>query len=170
MATTSGLPATHQGSQGMPETSPAPFRYRIDPASYQTQGRSLTLLLQERMCEESRARLGEPVEKRVPVEDTKTRRVKFEKRTTLSGADPIAEIAECCSKTPAYRDSQLPLKEVLYRLLLAGDNKPKSTQELYEEVVEWVGYGDGRVINPGVLQRLLEHDDYYGFAAVPGES
>ena len=146
-----------------------PPSYRIDPAWYEQQGRSLSLLLTQRMCKDSLAKLGERREVRVPVEEPSTQRVRFKRKTSTFGDDPLAIIQECCSKTDDYRDPRLPIKELLCRLLLAGGNRPQTVEELYEGLKAWVGIGDTRVIFPEVIQRLMERDDYYGFAQVPEE-
>ena len=145
-------------------------RYHIDPARFEQQGRSFSFMVRKHMCPESVAKVGQQVEVRVPVEDPRTKRVKFETRRARYGDDPVAVIEECCSKTAQYRNPELPLKEVLNRLLLADGNRPKTVLELYEEVVEWIGRGGGRVITPAVVQRLLGQDDIYGFAAIPQEN
>jgi len=78
-----------------------PPSYRIDPAWYEQQGRSLSLLLTQRMCKDSLAKLGERREVRVPVEEPSTQRVRFKRKTSTFGDDPLAIIQECCSKTDA---------------------------------------------------------------------
>lgn len=139
-------------------------RYHIDPERYAAQGRSFAFMVKERMCKESKAQLGRPVEVRQPVRDPGTKKVRFELRTGTFGEDPVAVIAECCSKTPEFKHPDLPLKEIMSRILLAVGNQPRSVMELYEETLDWVGRADGRVINPEVILRLLASDEYYGFA------
>lgn len=144
-------------------------KFCIDPGLYATQGRSFAFMVKQLMCRDSRAQLGKPSEARKPVQDSKSRRVRFETTPRAYGDDPVAVIAECCSKLPEYREGDLPLKEILNRILLAGGNAPRSVMEIYQETLDWVGRGDGRVINPGVILRLLESDEYYGFTRVPGD-
>jgi len=140
--------------------------YRIDPTAYEKQGRSFLFALQQRMSAESLKKLGEEDEKQVPVEDAKSGRVRFRRQKADVSNDPIALIEEFCSKTPAYNDSRLPLKEILFRILLAGGNQPKSLAQVYQEVRAWVSISDTRVITPEALSRIMEHDDYYGFSRV----
>ena len=144
-------------------------RYRIDPERYTAMGRSFTFMVREHMCKESRSQLGKPVEIRQPVKDPGSKKVRFELRTGTFGEDPVAVVAECCSRTPEFKNPDLPVKEIISRILLAAGNEPRSVMELYEEALDWVGRADGRVINPATILRLLDSDEYYGFApAVDG--
>ena len=132
-------------SSGTVPGSPLP-RYRVDLERYERQGRSLVGFLRERMCAESRAKLGQAEESRVPVPEPRGKAVRFTRRPGRYGEDPAAVIHECCSKKPEFRNPRLPLKEVLYRLLLMDGNRPKTAEELRAETSEWVGfdYGGGR--------------------------
>ncbi|MBI2888165.1 MAG: hypothetical protein HYY02_13305 [Chloroflexi bacterium] len=149
------------------ETEAMPPRYHIQLSLFEAQGRSFAYLARQRMCPQSLARLGEEVEVRVPVAQPRSRKVTFQSKAARYGDDPIAVIQECCAKTSEYRERQLGLKEILFRLLLADGNRPKTAEELYGEVMEWVSFSDGRVITPQAIQRLLERDDFYCFAPVP---
>ena len=158
------------GENTEPETEVEPARYHIQLSQFQDQGRSFSFMARQRMCKQSLAKLGEEVEQRIPVDVPKTKKVRFETRTSRYGDDPIAVIQECCSQTSNYRAPQLPIKEVLFRILLAGGNQPATAEELCNGVLEWVGFSDGRVITPENIQRLLDRDDYYGFARVADDN
>lgn len=168
MATSASPDAMAPGAPDQSEAKPP--RYHLRLSQFEAQGRSFAYLARQRMCSQSQARLGEEVEVRVPVARPRSRQVTFESKTARYGDDPIAVIQECCAKTSEYRDRQLGLKEVLFRLLLADGNRPKTAEELYSEVMEWVSFSDGRVITPQTIQRLLERDDFYCFAPVPEEA
>ena len=157
------------GESTQPETEAEPASYHIQLSQFQDQGRSFSFLMRQRMCKQSLAKLGEEIEQRIPVEDAKTKKVRFETRTSRYGDDPIAVIQECCSQTSHFRAPQLPLKEILFRILLAGGNQPKTAEKICNEVLEWIGFSDGRVITPESIQRLLERDDYYGFVRVASD-
>ena len=139
-------------------------KYYVDPSVYDRTGRSFAFAVRSKMCAESRAKIGEMVETRVPVKDGKSKRVKFNTQEMRYGDDPIAVIQECCSLTASYRNTELPLKEILFRILLADGNEPKSIMELYQEAQDWVGRSDGRLINPRVIHSILDEDAHYGFA------
>ena len=145
-------------------------QFCIDPEVYTSQGRSFTFMVKQLMCRESRQQVGQPSAARKPVQDNKSRKVRFEARSSPLADDPVAVLAECCSKLPEYRTGDLPLKEIVNRILLAGGNEPRSVMEIYQETIDWVGRGDGRAINPGVILRLLETDAYYGFTRAATES
>lgn len=163
MADTSGDPEEALATQDGPAEAVLHRWWWIDPDQYQADGRSFVAVLMERMCSKSRAEWGEVREARVPVEEAGGG-VRFETRASRVGDHPEAEIASCCSRTPEYRDPQLPLKEMLFRVLLAGGNRPRSLEDLHEEVLAWTGIGDGRVITERVIHRLMERDAYYSFA------
>ena len=97
-------------------------RYRIDPERYTAMGRSFTFMVREHMCKESRSQLGKPVEIRQPVKDPGSKKVRFELRTGTFGEDPVAVVAECCSRTPEFKNPDLPVKEIISRILLAAGN------------------------------------------------
>lgn len=149
-------------------------RYRIDPEVQEQQGRSFLFMVQQRMGAESASRapsgasrnLSEQRETQAPEEEPETGRVRFRRQRTGGGNEQASLIKEYRANLPSYNDPRLPVKEILFRLLLAGGNEPKSVSQLHDEMRDWVGIGDSRALSPAALVRLLEHDDYYGFARV----
>ena len=141
-------------------------RYRIDPSVQENGGRSFLFMLKQRMSPESLKRLGEQPEKQVPVEDGASGRVRFRRQKSDTTNDPISLIQQYSANTPNYNDPRLPLKEVLFRILLARGNEPKTVAQLYQDVKDWVGIGDTRAISHRSIARILEYDDFYGFFRV----
>ena len=135
--------------------------YRIDTSWYERQGRSLRFMLQERMCDDSRerAKLQTAISAAPATEGRRSSR----KSGLVSVEDYIEEIRECCSNEPGFKRGGT-LGEVLFRILLAGGNKPRTSLELCESMQEWVGGNDGRAMTPSVVERLLATDAFYGFA------
>jgi hypothetical protein len=143
---------------------PAQTRYFIDFDSYPQKNRSRDVLLRDRMCEESRSRLGEQVRTRGAVAEAEGGKVKFNTKGGRYGEDPIALIKECCAGKPEYRDPRLPLKEVIFRLLLANGNVPMTVEELRAAASEWTGFEYGGGITSEAVLQIMEVDALYGFA------
>lgn len=136
--------------------------YVIDPTWYERAGLSWDLALKDRLCNDARS--GDaPNETRRAVRGAGTG-VRFQRQAGKDySSDPIAAIKDLCADSADYRDAALPLKEIVFRLLLAGGNEPATVLSLYDGVMEWVKGGDGRVITPEVVQRVLSTDRDYGF-------
>ncbi len=86
-------------------------------------------------------------------------------------ADPgpyIGRIASHCADTSDYLLPDTPLKEAIFRELLAGGNKPRTAEDISEALSRrWAMATYPRDISPEVIGRLLEHGQGYGIAAVP---
>jgi len=137
--------------------------YAIDPTWYERAGLSWDLALKDRLCADARS--GDaPSGTRRAVRGSGGG-VRFHRQAGKDySSDPIAAIKDLCADAADYRDPALPLKEIVFRLLLAGGNQPATVLSLYDSVMEWVKGGDGRVITPEVVQRILSNDRDYGFS------
>lgn len=141
-------------------------RYYIDPDWHQRKSRSFRVLLETRLCAGCQDRLGTEVEERVTTVRKKGAVVQ-EARMSPFPSNPIAQIRDCCSKTKDYVRPNMPLREAIFRVILANGNQPLDLEEICQQL-EWMGYGErARFISPATIQRLLETDDFYGFAAAP---
>ena len=81
-------------------------------------------------------------------------------------AEAIVRIAEECSTTPDYLLPDTPLREAVFRVILAGGNEPRSAEEISETLaVQWSS-NPSRDISPKVIARLLDHGRSYCIAAV----
>jgi len=79
----------------------------------------------------------------------------------ISAADLLTNIRDCCSKTPAFLTTRLPILESVFRLFLANGNQPLSLEEIGKQLRDWRGADTYRT-SVEVLSRLLSHDQYYG--------
>ena len=88
-------------------------------------------------------------------------------------ADPqpyIDRIVEQCADTPDYLLPDTPLKEAVFRELLAGGNRPRTAKDISESLsARWAMATYPRDISPEVLGRLLGNSQGYGIIAVPEE-
>ena len=88
-------------------------------------------------------------------------------------ADPaelLAEIAEYAGEDENFIDSGMPIQEIVFRTLLARSNEPTSLTDLHHELTErWSTPVRPISVSLGSLGRIMDSDDYYGFARVEGE-
>lgn len=84
-------------------------------------------------------------------------------RSRLSEADQyIRLISEHCKNTEGYLTPNRPLKESIFRLILAQRNRPITPSEISVSLSkEWALTPFPRDLAPVVIQRLLESSDYY---------
>ena len=141
-------------------------RYRIEPIWYERAGVSWDFVVKQRIPTDALAARELAVEARRPARSEAGKGVRFARQAKAASNDPVALIQELAPESTTYRDAGLPLKEIVFRILLAGGNQPMSVQQLYDEVMAWVRGGDGRVITPEVLHRTLAADQDYGFLLV----
>lgn len=83
----------------------------------------------------------------------------------------IDEIAEYCADGEGFIDSNMPLQEIIFRILLSHRNQPMSVRALHYQLTErWATPVKPMNISQAGLHRILEADTYYGFAAVASET
>jgi hypothetical protein len=120
-------------------TDQANQHWSIDLDWFQSNNRSFLALAQRCLCPKCREQLKEE----------------------MSATDLLANIKDCCSKTPDFFTVELPILESIFRLFLANGNKPLDVEELSKQLGKW-HRGDTPRTSPKVLTRLLESDQYYG--------
>ena len=77
----------------------------------------------------------------------------------------MAEIAKYCANEPDYIRNDMPIQEMVFRILLLRNNKPTSLEDLHSDLTEtWAN--PTRPINISLqgLSRILTSDNYYGFS------
>lgn len=129
----------------------ANVHYVIDPAKAKEQGRSLEALLLSRRCSSCRDRIeGE-------------------------GALPPAkkqmeEIAKCCANVEGFLRPGMPLRELVFRLLLKRKNQPMSLNDLHYALTEDLALPTHPMnITVEALKRILDGDQYYGSGRPTGK-
>jgi len=124
--------------------------YYIDLAGIGDQEISLSVVIAERKCYEHRPR---------------------EADQSLLDSEPqshIAEITGHCSETADYLLQDTPLKEAIFRVILAGGNKPLSAQDVSDTLMErWAMSAYPRDLSVRVIERLLEHSENYHLVTEP---
>lgn len=77
----------------------------------------------------------------------------------------IREISQNYKNDPNFIRSDMPLQEIIFRTLLARNNRPMSLADLHYELTErWATPIRPIVITEERLLRILDSDSYYGFA------
>ncbi len=77
----------------------------------------------------------------------------------------IREISQNYKNDPNFIRSDMPIQEIVFRTLLARNNRPMSLVDLHYELTErWATPIRPIVITEERLLRLLDSDSYYGFA------
>lgn len=123
-------------------------RYYIDLDGAAEHGRSMVAIVAARKCYEHRS-----------VADS----------TGDSKPDEhVKEIAGHCADTTDYLLPDTPLKEAIFRLLLAGENKETTAAEVSQGLeARWAMSSYPRNISQYVIGRLLANSSSYGIVAVP---
>ena len=127
------------------DTGEIQLRYFIDLDWYQEQERSFATLASSRLCPTSR-----------------------KKEKTKSEAVLLRAIKTCCSKRDGFITPNMPLLEMIFRLLLANGNQPLELGQMQEQLQKWLGdSSNARDLSVPKLKRILSNDKYYGLRPVP---
>ena len=82
----------------------------------------------------------------------------------------IREIAEHCAEDENFIHHNMALQEIVFRTMLAHANNPLSLDKLHYELTErWSTPIRPIAISYEGLERVLDSDEYYGFARLPEE-
>ena len=77
----------------------------------------------------------------------------------------IREISQNYKSDSDFIRSDMPMQEIVFRTLLARNNRPMSLTDLHYELTErWATPIRPIVITEERLLRILDNDTYYGFA------
>ena len=77
----------------------------------------------------------------------------------------VEEIAEYCSEEPGFIRPDMPLQEMVFRILLTRRNESTSLRDLHYELTEkWATPIRPISITEQGLRRILSSDTFYGFA------
>ena len=118
------------------------IRYFVDARVAEESGRSLPLLLGSRRCyadQQADEELGGGKAKVI-----------------------IARIAGHCGEESDYLPPDTPLKEAIFRVILAGGNKPTTAEDISTILTDkWAMSPFPRDLSPRVMERLLDSSDSY---------
>ena len=122
----------------------------IDPAAADKSHRSLSVLVSSRQCYMCQQGLPE------------------DEVIAYDPQDLIDQIAAHCAQEQDFLLPDTPMKESVFRVLLAGGNEPKDAQSIGMTLAEkWAMTPFPRDTSPRVIRRLLDNSAYYCIAPVP---
>ncbi|MBI4297635.1 MAG: hypothetical protein HY676_03800 [Chloroflexi bacterium] len=116
----------------------------------ESQGRSLDILLEGRLCESCRSRRSRP--RRKGSSASKKTRVE----------ELRAQIQSCCSRKDDFITPRTPLLEAAFRLLLSRE-MPLSLEEMVRELSRRRRSYFTEELMRERLERMLARDTFYGF-------
>ena len=91
-----------------------------------------------------------------------------EEIVALDPQDFIDQISAHCSQQQDFLLPDTPMKEAVFRVLLAGGNDPMNAQAIGMALAEkWAMTPFPRDTSPRVIQRLLDNSAYYCIALAP---
>ena len=77
----------------------------------------------------------------------------------------MAEIAKYCADEPGYIRNDMPIQEMIFRIILLRNNKPTLLEDLHTDLTEkWANPTRPLNISLSGLNRILLSDIYYGFS------
>jgi len=136
-------------TEGEENEGPQP-QYYVSTETAEASNRALPLLIASRRCFMDQQADEEP--------------------PTLE-SDPqefIDRIASHCKDTSDYLLPDTPLKEAVFRTILAGGNQPMTPGEISEILSDkWAMTPYPREISPAVIRKLLDTSQYYCIAQIP---
>ncbi len=119
--------------------------YVIDPAQAERQQRDMSALLLSRRCPACVERV---------LNDKKPPTVRKQ----------IRDMSRCCAQADDFIQPTMPLKEIVFRLLLKNSNKATSLQSLHWDVTEeWAAPTHPMNITVEVMKQILDSDNFYCF-------
>ncbi len=131
------------------DSPPPEFVVDIEQADFY--GRALGMLIAGRRCYESRQ-----ADPEIPTSSRAIKKV-------------IKRIADHCNETSDYLLPDTPLKEAVFRVMLAGGNKPVTPGQVSQILTErWAMTPYPRDISAPVIQKLMDSSESYCIVRLPG--
>ena len=128
-----------------------PPEYVVDIEQADFHGRALGMLIAGRRCYESRQ-----ADPEIPTSSRGLKKV-------------IKRIADHCNETSDYLLPDTPLKEAVFRVMLAGGNKPITPGQVSQFLAErWAMTPYPRDISAPVIQKLMDSSESYCIVRLPG--
>ena len=82
----------------------------------------------------------------------------------------VVEIAKFCADEPGFVRHDMPIQEMVFRMLLLRGNKPTLLEELHNDLTEkWASPTRPISITRENLNRVLASDTFYGFSQYNAE-
>ena len=135
---------------GSSDQQPQFAKYFIDPAKAEDTGRSLPILVASRQCYMCQQGIDDEI------------------AIASDPQDFIDQILGHCSQAPDFLLPDTPLKETIFRVLLAHGNEPMDPEQISAFIGQkWAMTQFPRNTSPEVIQLLLESSEFYCIGPVP---
>lgn len=133
------------------ETDDGPLStYVIDLEAAGSDHRSMALLIADRRCYVDQQAGDEPIAE------------------SADAQGYIDRIQEHCGQTSDYLLPDTPLKEAIFRVILAGGNEPMDARQISQILGDkWAMTPFPRDVSVRVLGRLLDHSEFYAITKIP---
>ena len=132
------------------ETPPEDPRYTVEPALIESQGRSVAVVVVERLCDAALAKLKSPDAWR-----------------SMSFAQIRRLARESCAKQDDYLSARQPVLETVFRMLLVSPSGSLELSDIHERLVGlWTTSPWPRHIGIDALRRVLDHAGNFGIGEV----
>ena len=132
------------------ETPPEDPRYTVEPALIESQGRSVAVVVVDRLCDAALAKLKTPDAWR-----------------TLSFLQMRRLARESCAKRDDYLSASQPVLETIFRMLLVSRSGTMALGDIHETLVRlWTTSPSPRHIGIDALRRVLDHAGHFGIGEV----
>ena len=126
--------------------------YVIDPAQAERQRRDMSALLLSRRCPACVDRV-------------------LNQKKPPTVRQQIRDISRCCAHGEDFISPSLPMKEIVFRLLLKNSNKATSLKNLHWDVTEeWAAPTHPMNLTMDVMKRILDSDNFYCFKESTGKA
>ena len=141
--------AEQQSADQLDEEQP-PARYEIDVKEAELRGRSLPMLVASKRCYACQS-------------------ADEEEPSKSSDAKPyIKRIVQHCAETEEYLVEYTPLREALFRVILARGNKPTTSEELVQILKDgWAMTTNPRDISAEKIEKVLDYGGSYCIVRLP---
>ena len=134
----------------MDEAKDMERRYQLDVENIHGSGASLSALVAARKCYMHR-----PTGNEYSALDT-------------SPEEHIREVKGCCAAAPDYLLPDTPMKDAIFRVMVARGNKPMTAQDISEDLSErWAASSYPRDLSVRVIEKILDNGANYFIHEIP---
>ena len=142
--------ASAEETKAPEETAAEDPSYTVEPGLIEAQGRSVAVVVVDRLCDAALAKLKTPDAWR-----------------TLSFAQMRRLARESCAKQADYLEARQPVLETIFRMLLVSPSGTMALSDIHATLVGlWTTSPWPRHIAIDALRRVLDHATHFGIGVV----
>ena len=142
--------ASAEDTTAQEESAAEDPRYTVEPGLIESQGRSVIVVVVDRLCDAALAKLKSP-----------------DAWPSLSFAQLRRLARESCAKQEDYLSARQPVLETIFRMLLVSPSGTMPLSDIHETLVRlWTTSPWPRHIAIDALRRVLDHAEHFGIGLV----